>query len=611
MTQETKQTDIVVNAARGLWEKKSQAISGGSVYTNGTLSQGTITGTTFQIKPTWNVVEEGEFRKKTHHVFSQVAQTLERTLGPYGSTTILEGFSDAHITKDGWQVLKRIRFVDRIEQTVHKMLLNISSQVVIKVGDGSTSSIVAANEVYKTLNESALLKELRSKDLLDSLRSIAERITNHILENNATPINRDGDFEEIYRLALISTNGEQEIASFIQEIYKQTGNPSIEYRESKVSESTYEVINGYKAEMGYIDEIFKMNDRGECIVEHPVVLMFDHTIDRASLVQIIQPITATALSENRRVVVIAPHIDSMLKEHISNQVNACVRSNALPPVVYVAARLNDIRQKVLYGDFSSLMGTRIITQVDMYNLAHQNGQGEDMEEALESVNVTDFIGSVDKMVITREHTIASGFDGHRDELRYQTMVNDAKQAYNELQARHSKLSMVDPKLFEAKKRVAKLSCKMGSILVGGRSEMAKRALLDLVEDAVKASESAFNYGYNTGGNLVIPIAVAELIATDDTLTASEKEILSALGGAFVNVYEKVLSRRYGVDSPKLNEISMESIERRECYNLLKEEYDGTVINPTHTDVEILNAVVSIISLLLSSNQYIALDAEQH
>ena len=54
----------------------------------------------------WNVIEEDDFKKALYDVFDDVSKALSKTLGPYGTTTIIEQFGEMHITKDGYQVLK-------------------------------------------------------------------------------------------------------------------------------------------------------------------------------------------------------------------------------------------------------------------------------------------------------------------------------------------------------------------------------------------------------------------------------------------------------------------------------------------------------------------------
>lgn len=124
----------------------------------------------------WNVISENEFKKRVRKVFEMVADCLSNTLGPYGSTTILEKFGDVHITKDGWQLLKKISFQDPTNANILQLLINISAQVVIKVGDGSTSSIIAADELLKAIENDSELRNVRPKELLDSLSTVVNKI---------------------------------------------------------------------------------------------------------------------------------------------------------------------------------------------------------------------------------------------------------------------------------------------------------------------------------------------------------------------------------------------------------------------------------------------------
>ena len=100
-----------------------------------------------------NVIEEEEYKERVTAVFEDVARKLSKTLGPYGATSILEKNGDVMFSKDGWQVLKKIQYMDPIQNTLLDLLVKISAQVNIKVGDGTTTSIVAANQLLKKQKE--------------------------------------------------------------------------------------------------------------------------------------------------------------------------------------------------------------------------------------------------------------------------------------------------------------------------------------------------------------------------------------------------------------------------------------------------------------------------
>ena len=286
-----------------------------------------------------NVISENEFREKTRAVFDYVSNVLTNTLGPYGSTTIIEQYGEMHITKDGFQVLKNIKFDDPIDNNILLLLLRISAQVVIKVGDGSTSSIVAANSILSEIEKSKdLLDDIRPKDFMDLLNKCVTNITDRIYAN-AKKINKE-TFDEIYQIAYVATNGDDNISSMIQKIYKETNNPSIEYMQSKTDETRCEIIeSGYKANITYIDTIFTNTDSGTCDIDEPALLMFNHKVDLDTSYPIIQDAMRLATSNDRRLVVVAPNYDTFLLDRIKNDTMAEYRIRGTSNVVYTRVSL--------------------------------------------------------------------------------------------------------------------------------------------------------------------------------------------------------------------------------------------------------------------------------
>ena len=125
------------------------------------------------------------------------------------------------------------------------------------------------------------------------------------------------------------------------------------------------------------------------------------------------------------------------------------------------------------------------------------------------------------MEIADNYTFITGFH-NKDDAKVKLLMDDATSKYNQILANSLEFETLTNDLINAKERVAKLHCKMGYIFVGGGSEIAKKANFDLVEDAIKACESAFKYGYNNGQNLTIIKNAEKLFSTcEDKI---EKEI---------------------------------------------------------------------------------------
>lgn len=552
---------------------------------------GTCTGHT-GVNLHWNVIEEADFKRNIEGVFSQVSNALTKTLGPYGATTIIEKYGECHITKDGWNVLKNIRFSDPVCNNIMMLLLRISAQVVIKVGDGSTTSIVAANSILQEMKaHNSIIGKMRPKEFITTLNKCVGYLVEQI-HSSSTKIDKD-NFSEIYKLAYISTNGDEQISEIIQDIYKKTNNPAIEYVKSRTNETTYEIIDGYRANITYLDRIFATNDEGNCIINNPMILMFDHKIDVERALPIIGKVAVTAAGSNRRLVVIAPHYDKFLLDYIRKNINVEFKTRGTSTVVYARASLVNNVSHELYNDFAIMCGAQIIS--------------EQFIDDITDGDMLEYVGGVDNMVITEKNTFIRGFR-ERSENLYATAISDATNKYNKALAENQKRGIVDIKLNEIKQRVTKLHGHMGVIYVGGNSELEKTANFDLVDDAVKACESAHTHGYIIGGSLTIPYIIEHNVEILD-LNQYEAEMFSIIKKAFLNVFKTILINKYShITDEFFNEIVNNCIggDTPVCYDLVTDTYSTDIINPCETDIEILKAAASIISLLTSSNQYISI-----
>ena len=591
-----------------------------------------------------NVIDEEEYKLRINVLFEDVSNKLSKTLGPYGATTVLDKVGDVMLSKDGWQVLKKLAYMDEVQNTLLGLLVKIAHQVVMRVGDGSTTSIVGANQLLKQIDVISKENNLRPKQLLDTLEYIVEDVC-CMIQRNAIPIDKDGDLNEIYNLALVSTNGDREIAEMIRTIYLETGNPAIEFNKSKSSITTYEVLKGYKLQfMTYIDRIFINNDNGTCNIKNPKVLMINHKLEGDYFEKIIQPTIREACGDGQRLVVIAPYYDSFLLQKFSRDLALEFKATKTSNVVYTRASLMDDHRTDLFNDFAALCGCTIINE----NTAYEIIKGE-----LE-YDPKEFLGQVEEMDIGEQSTFAKGFN-YKNEGMLEILEKDAMSKYQELHEANETASIITEALVHAKQRMSKLKCNMGIINVGGSTELAKIANYDLVEDAVKACESAYLYGVTPGQTIGIQTAITDL-ARSGQYNQLELQFLFAISAAYRDVTKILLENKFKEEIPEvimdnLVELSVkkqavidlevtdievireqhEIVKYREPENVFEKlllyvgMYDGEfksveeerrvelravdfkndIINSCKTDIEVLRATSGIIGLLLSSNQYVA------
>ena len=204
---------------------------------------------------------------------------------------------------------------------------------------------------------------------------------------------------------------------------------------------------------------------------------------------------------------------------------------------------------------------------------------------------------------------------------------------------------------------------LATISVGADTTWKRGFLYTQYEDAVHAAESAYYYGYNNGCGVAVLRALKRLM--DKELSGLVKDIEEALYYAYRNVYYDLLSSMddlpsvIGFDTTKpflfeeeisnikeemkqhrlsrlvpedfvtyvdqiLSRLEMEqrnpiveldpfdvkdaiidySIERNQVYDLTESDFSKDIINSTATDIEVIRAVMELISLLLTGNQAI-------
>lgn len=557
-----------------------------------------------------NIISEAQFSERISKIFNEVADSVSRTLGPYGKTTIIEKFGEMHVTKDGWTVLKAITYDNNTDNNILYLLTKIASQVVIKVGDGSTTSIIATREILKAFKENTdklIDINFGPRDLTNTMEKIIKLIVKEI-EARRTVIDGGSYNEEkekkIYNLAMISTNGNETISNIISDIYSKTNNPSISFVKGNYAEHTYEIVEGYKFDIKLLDAIYITSENGNRVDLNPIILLFDHRFEIEYYNEIVVPLRS--VTKGRPVYIVAPHYSDIALQRIKADTTLYYKaSGGHFNEIYARASIISNNSRQLYQDLSVLLGATIIDTTAI----------EELMKLDEIMRVDKLVqihkGECEKITIDTKDALFSGFTNMSEDL-YNVAVNDATYRYNEANDTAARMDVVSPELINHKVRLSKLRCKMGIINVGGVSTLEQSANYDLVDDAVKACENAYLYGYNIGCSLIIPLTIQEILyppsGAETSLNQKESLIAGLLSSAFLNVYKTIVRNKYesfinGVEDI-VDRIVEESLEKKLPYDLVKHCFNPDIINPCRTDIEVLKGAASMVSLLLTSNQYI-------
>lgn len=548
-----------------------------------------------------NIVNKETTNKYAEMVLKTLKESLSLSLGPFGSTAILQGrqAGDDIMTKDGYSILKKIKFNDPIANTFLEMFRDASCELVEKVGDGSTTTIIAAYYIYESLKSVMDENNLRPRLILDKINNAVENII-YELNNIKKEIPSD-DLTAIEKIANTSLNHNPEVSKLIREIYEEIGTEGfIKVKLGNTEKTYYTKTNGFQLENGYYDKIFINSDNAECVLKDTAVLLFDATVmkdeDINTIFDLIGGVNeACAKNKNNKyksVLVIAPGYSDKFKNKLMLLNNKYVTAQVPFNYCIVQHSLNTEMNKEILFDLSMILGADIIKNSLDYKLDSANQE------------VFNYVGYCENITLTKKITT---FVGKTEEntSKVEEIKSDIKNELKEMEDNH----VLDYKrIYELNKRLAVINKNLVTLFVGGNSEQERKTNKHLIDDAVSACKSALQYGYVIGGNIAISLAVNNIFKKYESTSKLNYDIYKAISEAFINVYREVLDKSTLTDD-EINEIIDKSIKEGTIFDLTSNSYTSTeVINSVRTEIEILKNVISIISLILTSNQFIEVNA---
>lgn len=596
------------------------------------------------IKSGMNIIPDEEYKQILLVISELAADMVKKTLGPYAHTTLLDDGTFTYATKDGYTTLKMLQFNDPIYNILFKLIREISFNIVSKVGDGTTTALVAANYFIKELSSmassSSRFKNARQKEILDALETAKDLIIEKLYSPEYLyTIDRDGDYSDIRKLAYISSNGNDKLADMLQDIYQKTNNGNVFVTFDSGNDMTYEIEDGYRLDCKLLNHKAYINtDEGYCkLTRRTMVAVFDHNVTYSQHGEIITRLSRYAnIHNDMEVVIIAPYYDDVMTTVIGSTINSMLQRGQTPNILMIQVPLSlDIHRDYL-SDVVMLTNAQVFDygKVRACNImsANEKNPDEKIEDVILNVDqymgktiddiIESSIGYTNDITITDKYFILRGYDTNSN--LYKATLDEVTKAYRLAKDKADKnTSMLNKEYMDAYQRYTKLYGKLATIKIGGASELEKKCLKDAVDDAVLACRSAFENGYVKGLNLTTLTIIFDLISNYDKKDLV-LDILKMLLTVFTNTSKDVMKSKYdGNDNAvwrkgfySYSELDADRIlylcmHKNWGFNIVTEEFDTddnlTVINSVSTDVEILKGMISILSLILTSNQFISIN----
>ena len=587
-------------------------------------------------KPLNNIIDRDRLRKVQADVLEDLKNIIIHSMGPAGSNTlILRGTSDADIvseySKDGNKIIKSVKYQYPIEMSIKAEIENATRHIEKTVGDGTSSVVVMASYVFD-----AIIDGFENGDLItnpfETIRLLKKCVA--MISEKIRARGRECTLDDIYNIALISTNNNTDIAEKIHSIYKEYGMNVFIDVSASTNENTYlKTYNGVTIEAGYSDPAMINNlQRGTCRIrstdEYKVhVYQFAEPIDTPEQLTFFSKIIETNIMERRfgkkvpeiPTVILVPQISRDAMAYMRRVVQMLLQFDeanySQKPQLLVVTNYAGLDENYV-DHISNLCGCKPIKKY-----IDDKIQKADQEAGLAPTlaNVCDFCGYTGEVesdsAITKfvdpekmyekdgEGNIATDADGNPVlSVTYNNIVNFLESQYTSLASQGGHAGV----LGSLKRQLNAIKSNMVELFIGGISISDRDVLRDLVEDAVLNTRSAAMYGVGYGANTIGYCITRDILEGVDTeeYTSTMMEMINVVHNAYkgllCSLYSTIFHNQDTVETIIDNIYDNDGIP----YNILTQDYDGLVLTSIESEPTILSVVSKIISLMSTANQVV-------
>lgn len=546
-----------------------------------------------------NIVPENKVRKVQKETLEVIADALKKSFGPKGSiTAYIKNMDEKGVnisldyTKDGHTIVKSILFQYPIERSVQDVLVELTRYVVKEVGDGTTSAILLCNSIFKCLCDDNIFDGMMPADAVEEFNKIITELNTRILAKG-----RECTLEDIYSIALISTNNNIDIAQTLLHVYEKFGMEV--YVDIGISNEVDHIVKEYDGmtlDTGFTDICF-VNDKvkNTAVVRNPKIYAFNDPIDTPEMLNMLDTILYNNILRcYERGSVFEPVPTVIFSKALSPDSSSYFETVVKVMNTYGAPLLmvSDIHQEDLYEDITKMCGVPLIKKY-----INPDIQDKDIEMGLAPTKDTilDFCGAAelvqadqDKTKIIRPSKMFNEDGTYSQE--YKTILT-----YLETQVQKAKNENAGiNEIGRLKRRLNSFKGSMIDFLVGGITMSDRSNTKASVEDAVLNCRSAVKNGVGYGANFMALSTLNEMLQEDEY---SNNAVVNSLFNAYVDLYHIL----YGSDYKNV----IDKCITNNCpLNIRTGLYDGSVLSSIKSDTTILETMSKILTLMYTCNQYL-------
>lgn len=426
-------------------------------------------------------------------VVGKVNEAVTATMGPNGTLSLIENGMSIKVTKDGVTVAKSIKFENPHEEIVARVLIEPAVKTDDECGDGTTTTIFLTSLLYNLFT--------KFPDYRDQ-KFIFEFFNRVISKLEEASIKITPDSELIYKLALTSSNNDEQLSHIVTAIYHESNGkfPIVELKESIGVDDIVERSDGIQLAMNFSNPAYSKDGvGGETLYKDFIPFVVDDALTNFSQEEVIELFSSINLSLGKEVIVVCRSASHNFNNTIRNINNAIGNKGGLKKTFTVLqTNAGGSVGTLLMADIASVFGVCLLT-----NLAGIKETNE--------VVVSDklFVGSKTSTLGSISDKTKERIEARIEEIKGDGLNKEAKD-------KHSVRGRFNDT------RVRTLSGELVTVYVGGETNAEIKERKDRFEDVIKAVKSALINGILPG----VGTAFAE--ATQRTRFSYENSGLSVI-----------------------------------------------------------------------------------
>ena len=517
-----------------------------------------------------------EARRALERGINTLADSVKITLGPKGRNVVLDKkFGAPLITNDGVTIAKEIELDCPFENMGAQLVKEVATKTNDVAGDGTTTATVLAQAMIREG-----MKNVAAGANPMIMKTGIQAAINAAIEAVKASSQKINGYEDIKRVASVSSANEKVGALIADAMEKVTADGVITVEESKTAETYCEVVEGMQFDRGYISPYMCTDtDKMEAVIDDAYILITDKKITN---IQEVLPLLEQIVQAGKKLVIIAEDIEGeALATLIVNKLRGTFT------VVAVKAPGFGDRRKAMLEDIAILTGGQVIS--------------EELGLDLKETQIMQ-LGRARQVVIQKENSII--VDGAGDADKIQSRINQIK-----VQIEETTSDFDREKLQE---RLAKMSGGVAVVKVGAATETEMKERKLRIEDALAATRAAVEEGIVPGGGTAYINAIPAIDELLKTASGDEKTGMMLVKKALEEPVKQI-AKNAGLEGAVIVEKIKES-EKGIGFNALVEEYQDMIkagiVDPAKVTRSALQNAASVSAMILTTESVVANQPEK-